>query len=93
MFIPLLNYCAVSVYLCIVYSIAYLADRLSFHKLSRTEWCYLNILINVHFRNFSLTIIVLFLVLFLGVIFCYLFYMFLYVACIFYFPYVPVLSL
>ena len=69
MFIPLLNYCTVSVYLCIVYSIFYLADRLLFHKLSRTEWCCLNILINVNFRNFSLTIIMLFLVLFLGVIF------------------------
>jgi len=42
-FIPFLNYCAVSVYLCIVYLIVYLADGLFFHKLSQTDWCYLNI--------------------------------------------------
>jgi len=34
MFIPLLHYCTVSVYLCIVYSVVYLADGLFFHKLS-----------------------------------------------------------
>jgi len=51
-FFALSSYCAVSVYLCNVYSIVYLADGLSFHKLSSTERYNFNILKKVLFHKF-----------------------------------------
>jgi len=83
----------VSILACCL-SYCFLAVGLFFHNLNGTELYYVHTSENVYYRNFPLTFIMSFTLLFLGVKFYYVFSKcFRWLLVFVYFTYVPVLSL